>query len=316
VRVQAGGHTILHDVHLDLPAGGHVAIVGASGAGKSTLLGLLLGWHQAAAGAVRIDGALLDAGRLEQLRCETAWVDPSVQLWNASLLDNLLYGTAGDEAPPLGPVVHDAALADVLRRLPEGMQAALGEGGGLLSGGQGQRVRLGRALVRRDARLVLLDEPFRGLDRPGRRTLLRRARQVWQEATLLCVTHDVGVTLDFERVVVVDDGRVVEDGSPALLAATPGSRYRALLDAEEAVRVGLWSSERWRRLRLQDGKLTERDGKPDHKPEAPARGPLHKPEAPARGHSHPAAHRPCLACASGSGPLAGASGLCEGGATP
>ena len=88
------------------------------------------------------------------------------------------------------------------------------------------------------------------------RALLRRARQVWRGATLLCVTHDIGETRDFERVLVVEAGRVVEDGSPAALAAAP-SRYRALLDAEEALHGGLWSGERWRRIRLEEGWLSE-----------------------------------------------------------
>lgn len=220
------------------------------------LLGLLLGWHRAASGCVRVDGEMLDAALLDRLRNETAWVDPAVQLWNVSLIDNLLYGTSPDEVPALATVVEDAALTDVLRRLPEGLQAPLGEGGSLLSGGQGQRVRLGRALVRSDARLVLLDEPFRGLDREQRRVLLRRARQVWRGATLLCVTHDISETRDFERVIVIEAGRVVEDGCPAELAATP-SRYRALLDAEQALHSGLWSGEHWRRLRLEEGHLSE-----------------------------------------------------------
>jgi ATP-binding cassette subfamily B protein len=257
VTVRAGGHTILEDVRLDIAAGSHVAIVGTSGAGKSTLLGLLLGWHRAAAGSVCVDDVPLDTEHLDRLRQETAWVDPSVQLWNASLLYNLLYGADPDEAPALGSVVEDASLTDVLRRLPEGLQTPLGEGGGLLSGGQGQRVRLGRALVRSDARLVLLDEPFRGLDREQRRGLLRRARQVWRDSTLLCVTHDVGETREFERVLVIESGRVVEDGCPADLMANPGSRYRELLEAETQVRTGLWASSSWRRLRLEDGHLNE-----------------------------------------------------------
>jgi ATP-binding cassette subfamily B protein len=111
-------------------------------------------------------------------------------------------------------------------------------------------------LVRSDARLVLLDEPFRGLDRQQRRALLRRARQVWRGATLLCVTHDIGETCDFERVLVVEGGRVVEDGCPKVLAAAP-SRYRALLDAEQALHGGLWSGEHWRRVRLEDGQVSE-----------------------------------------------------------
>jgi ATP-binding cassette subfamily B protein len=257
VTVRSGGHTILDGVKLDIKPGRHVAIVGASGAGKSSLLGLFLGWHRAAAGEVRIDGQPLDTGRLERLRGETAWVDPSVQLWNASLIDNLLYGADPDEAPGLGEVVEGAALTDVLSRLPQGMQTPLSEGGLRLSGGQGQRVRFGRALLRREARLVLLDEPFRGLDREQRRALLRRARRVWSRATLLCVTHDVGETRNFERVLVVEGGRVVEDGCPKSLAASRGSRYRALLEVEEAVRAEIWSSEQWRRVRLEGGKLNE-----------------------------------------------------------
>jgi ATP-binding cassette subfamily B protein len=255
VTVQAAGRTILEDVNLTIPAGSHVAIIGASGAGKSTLLGLLLGWHRPAAGQLLVDGTSLDAAGQGRLRSETAWVDPAVQLWNRSLAQNLLYGAPGDDPACLAQALHPADLPDVLQRLPQGLQTSLGEGGGLLSGGEGQRVRLGRAMLRNRARLVLLDEPFRGLDRTKRCDLLRRARDLWRDATLLCVTHDVGETRSFERVLVIDGGRVVEDGSPAELARDTGSRYRALLDAEEFVRTGLWSSPTWRGLRLAAGRL-------------------------------------------------------------
>ncbi len=87
-------------------------------------------------------------------------------------------------------------------------------------------MRLGRALLRPGARLVILDEPFRGLDREQRRELLARARRLWRGATLLCVTHDVGETLGFERVLVVEDGRIVEDGPPERLAARAGLALR------------------------------------------------------------------------------------------
>jgi ATP-binding cassette subfamily B protein len=255
VSVQAAGHAILRDVELRAAAGSHVAIVGASGAGKSSLVGLLLGWHRPATGRILVDGEPLDVARLERLRAETAWVDPAVHLWNRPLLDNLLYGAPEDRPPGLGGVLQDAELLDVLRGLPEGLQTPLGEGGGCLSGGEGQRVRFGRALTRPRARLVILDEPFRGLDRALRRDLLRRACGVWRGATLLCITHDVGETRDFERVLVVEAGRVVEDGAPARLAEDTSSRYRALLEAEEAVRSGLWSGDTWRRLYLAGGRI-------------------------------------------------------------
>jgi ATP-binding cassette subfamily B protein len=261
VSVRAGGHTILADLDLSIQAGSHVAIVGPSGAGKSSLVGLLLGWHRAASGQVRVDGVPLDGQCLAQLRQETAWVDPTVQLWNRSLLENLSYGAHGDHAPPLAAILDQAELRGVLEKLPDGLQTVLGEGGGLVSGGEGQRVRLGRALLRPGVRLVILDEPFRGLDYEQRRVLLARARHLWQEATLLCITHDVGATQAFERVLVVEGGRLVEDGAPATLAALPRSRYAALLDAEVIVRERLWSGRTWRRLRLEAGRLV--DG---HKP--------------------------------------------------
>ena len=106
-------------------------------------------------------------------------------------------------------------------------------------------------------RLVILDEPFRGLDRERRRELLARARRLWSEATLRCITHDVGETRGFERVLVVDGGRIVEDGRPAELLENPQSRYRQMLDAEASVRERLWASAEWRQLMLDDGKLYE-----------------------------------------------------------
>ncbi|WP_437974556.1 ATP-binding cassette domain-containing protein [Sorangium sp. So ce295] len=282
VRIQAAGHVILDGVDLNIAAGSHVAIVGSSGAGKSSLVGVLLGWHRASEGTVLVDGRPLDGERVRALREETAWVDPAVQIWNRSFLDNLRYG-APDDAADFGAVVEEAELREVLERLPEGQKTLLGEGGGLVSGGEGQRLRLGRAMLRSEARLAILDEPFRGLDRERRRTLLARARRRFRRATLLCVTHDVGETRSFERVLVVDGGRVVEDGAPSELAARPGSRYRALLEAEAAVQRGLWSSGGWRRLKVARGRIAEAAGEGAEAARAGAGAPAEGGGAPAEG---------------------------------
>ena len=270
VTVRAAGHTILEGVDLAVEACEHVAVVGPSGAGKSSLVGILLGWHRPAAGRVLVGGETLGGRRLEQLRRETAWVDPTVHLWNQTFIENLRYGSGGAGADSINRAVKLADLIDVLEKLPGGLQTPLGEGGALVSGGQGQRVRLGRAMLREEARLVILDEPFRGLERDRRRRLLERARAYWRGATLLCITHDVGETLSFGRVVVVDGGRVVEDGHPSQLASDSGSRYAALLAAEEEVRTGMWSGGEWRRLRLQGQRLSETESEPP----AVAGGPL------------------------------------------
>lgn len=266
VSVQAAGHRILADVDLSIPGGSHVAVVGPSGAGKSTLLGVLLGWHRPHSGTVTVDGEPLGPEELHRLREATAWIEPEVLLWNRSLLENLLYGRdggrdGGSDGPPneaLASTLRRADLLGVLERMPEGLSTPLGEGGGSVSGGEGQRVRLGRALQRGRARLVILDEPFRGLDRTSRGALLEEARSQWSGATLLFVSHDLEETRRFPRVLVVEEGRIVEDGPPEELLARPDSRYRALLETEERVHRELWGGPGWRRLWMEGGRLAER----------------------------------------------------------
>jgi ATP-binding cassette subfamily B protein len=257
--VRAGGHVILHDINLQIAPGAHVAVVGVSGAGKSSLIGLLVGLHRASEGSVLVDEEVLDSQALDRVRADVAWVDPAVRIWNESLLSNLLYGTGAGSTPEVGTLVEAAGLRAVLEGLPEGMQSSLGEGGTLVSGGEGQCVRLARALGRPDARLVLLDEPFRGLDVAKRRALLAKARAWWSGATLLCVTHDISETLAFPRVLVIDSGRVVEDGAPRELAARSSSRYAALLGEEKALRDTTWSVGMWRRIRMRRGRIETGD---------------------------------------------------------
>ena len=139
------------------------------------------------------------------------------------------------------------------RSCRSGLQTLLGEGGGPLSGGEGQRVRLGRALSRPERASALLDEPFRGLDRDQRRALLAEARTWWKDITLLCVTHDVGETRDFARVLVIEDGRSWKTGAPRALAAGP--RAIASCSRREAREEDPWNGAHWRRLSLADGQL-------------------------------------------------------------
>jgi ATP-binding cassette subfamily B protein len=258
VSVRAIGQTILEDVSLSIEAGTHLCIVGPSGAGKSSLVGLLLGWHRPAAGSVLVDGSPLHEARRPRIRKETTWVDPSIQIWNRSLLENLQYGTQPeDSSPPIGQIISEADLLPVLEKLPDGLQTRLGEAGALVSGGEGQRVRLGRAMLRRSPRLVILDEPFTSLDRTRRRELLRRAKRIWRGSTLLYVTHDVSEGSYFDRVVVLEQGRLREDGRPEKLLSQENSLYRRMLESEQAARRDVWASKAWRKLRLDDGRAVE-----------------------------------------------------------
>jgi ABC-type bacteriocin/lantibiotic exporter with double-glycine peptidase domain len=250
--VAAAGHEILSGADLLIPAGAHVGIVGSSGAGKSTLVGVLLGWMQPVAGEVLIDGAPLTPA----LRRETAWVDPAIQLFNVPMEENVRYSSGAEEVAGLPLALSEAELYEVLQRIPDS-QMPLGEGGGLLSGGEGQRVRLARALMQTRPRLVILDEAFRGLDRDMRAELLRRCRRLWSAATFLFVTHDVDETADCDRVIVMQGGRVVEYDTPEALVSRGNSLYDRMRRSNADVRHQVWESAMWRRMELRDGAIAE-----------------------------------------------------------
>lgn len=261
VSMGVSGASILKNLDLTIEPGSHVAIVGRSGAGKSSFVGLLLGWSRLSSGTLLVDGAPLDGDRLKQLRQQTAWVDPAVQLWNRSLEHNLRYGNKLGSIAEFGRIINMAELQGLLESLPDGLQTELGESGALVSGGEGQRVRFGRAMLRSSARLVILDEPFAALDRPRREKLIAKARDLWRGATLLYITHNISEALDFSRVLVVEDGRIVEDGCPRELLDIEESHYRAMYESDAAVRSRFMSSEFWRRLLLTNGRLIERDSR-------------------------------------------------------
>lgn len=261
VKLELGRTRILDGLDFELAPGCHCAVVGPSGAGKSSLLGLLLGWHRPSEGHIEIDGRLLDATQLARLRETTAWIDPQVLLWNRSLIENLRYGARG-RTVDLVQSIEAADLRPVIDKLPEGLSTSLGEGGGMLSEGERQRVRLARALSRSSARLVLLDEPFRGLDRETRARYFGQLRRWWPGSTVLCVTHDVSETLGFDRVMVIGQGRIVEQGAPSELARRPGSVYRSMLEAEQDMHACFDEDPSWTRWQMQDGRLTTSSQRP------------------------------------------------------
>ena len=256
-RVIAAGHRILDRVTLHITAGEHVAIVGASGSGKSSLVGLLLGWHELSGGTIAVDGRPLDDGELTRLHDVTAWIDPQVHLFRATVFDNVRFGSRSAAESSNGDAIDGADLVATLRRLPKGLQTLVGDRGAAVSSGEGQRIRIARGLSHQTTRLAILDEPARGLDRADRRRLLDEMRRRFASATVLAITHDVADTMTFDRVVVMEDGRIVESGIPSQLAAECHSRYATLLRDEDAVRHRLWRHPRWRRLRMTGGAIEE-----------------------------------------------------------
>jgi ABC-type transport system involved in cytochrome bd biosynthesis fused ATPase/permease subunit len=255
VGVVLGTHEVLAGFSLDIKGGAHIAIVGSSGAGKSSLLAVLLGLLERAQGEILVDGHPLERYDVGRLRRETVWVDPAVQLWNRSMLANLQFGNPLGARHPLDAIVEETELKDLLERMSKGFATPLGESGARVSGGEGQRVRLSRALLRRGARLVLLDEAFRGLDRRARRRFSKSVRARAKNVTLLEVTHDVADTQEFDRILVIEDGKLVEDGPPRALLATAGSRYAELVRADLDVQAAVWSASHWKRIILEAGSV-------------------------------------------------------------
>ena len=217
----------------------------------------MLGSSTPHAGALLVDGQPLTEESLAQFRRETAWIDPTIQLWNRSLIENLRFGLPGMASMPVGESIEEAELLSLMDKLPDGLQTKLGEGGALVSGGEGQRVRVGRALLRSGVRLAILDEPFRGLHADTREALLKRLRRVWRAATLIFISHQVAEAQSFDRVLVMQSGTVVEDGAPAALLRTPGSRYAALFHRERELQSRLLAGNEWRGVRMQGGVLSE-----------------------------------------------------------
>lgn len=241
--VSRGNQRVLADIDLTIDAGERVAIVGASGSGKSSFIGAIAGWHVISGGVLEIDDAAADATLIQQLRQQTALVDPESYLWNRELYANVLYGTAGDPAA-LDSVLRDSELLADLEKMVDGLATRVGENGSRLSGGEGQRLRIARALVRSDARLVLLDEPFAAMDSEQRRRMHDRVLARWPQATLLCVSHQVSETIGFSRVLVFEDGRIVEDDSPQSLLGGP-TRYASMVQSEVELQRRLLASP-WR----------------------------------------------------------------------
>lgn len=257
VAVRAGGHDVLRDLSVTISPGEHVAIVGCSGAGKSSFVRLLLGLLEGHSGSVRVDGRPLNDTTVRYLHQHTAWVDPKVQIWNRSLFENLRFGNETRPPDGLVEVMKGAELEQVARSLPRNILTSLGDGGCLVSGGEGQRVRCGRALFARDARFVVLDEPFRGLESAHRVELLKRARRIWKDATLLFVTHDTAEAQAFSRVIVFDRGALVEDGSPSLLRSRPNGWFCRLAEAHAAVNSQIWQNASWRRWHVERGRVRD-----------------------------------------------------------
>jgi ATP-binding cassette subfamily C protein CydCD len=204
-----------------VPAGGTLALVGPSGAGKTTLAQLMMRFWDPDAGRLRMDGEDLRNFRLHELRGRIALVAQDTYLFNESLRDNILIARPGASAADVEAAVARAALGEFVASLPEGLDTAVGERGMRLSGGQRQRVAIARAFLK-DAPVLILDEATSHLDAVSEMLVRRALEDLMHDRTTVVIAHRLSTVRNAERIVVLDEGRVVESGRHAELVARGG----------------------------------------------------------------------------------------------
>ena len=211
----------LSDFSLSVEPGETVAIVGPSGAGKSTLFLLAERFYDPQAGTVRIDGVPLREADPSELRARMALVPQEGVLFGASARDNLRYGQPNASDDAIWAAARAANAEDFLKDLPEGLDTFLGEDGTRLSGGQRQRIAIARALLR-DAPILLLDEATSALDAESERLVQDALDRLMKTRTTLVIAHRLATVRQADRIVVMEDGRIVEQGTHNELTARSG----------------------------------------------------------------------------------------------
>lgn len=211
----------LEDFSLDVAAGETVALVGPSGAGKSTVFQLLLRYYDPQGGHVEIDGVKLPEASLDALRERIGIVPQDSTIFSASAMENIRYGRPSASDDEVFAAARAAHAHDFLQRLPEGYHTFLGERGVRLSGGQRQRISIARAILK-NAPLLLLDEATSALDSDSERAVQAALEEAMKGRTTLVIAHRLSTVVNADRIVVMDNGRIIDAGTHTELMARNG----------------------------------------------------------------------------------------------
>ena len=199
------------DIDIHIHPGQRIALVGLSGSGKSTLVSLLLGFYRPSSGVVRLDGRDTRELTLESLRRQFAFVTQETMLFEGSIRSNILYGSPLHSSERLDEVIHAAHVAEFLERFPKGLDTPVGERGARLSGGQRQRVAIARALYK-DAPVLILDEATSSLDSVSERLVHDATENLTRNRTTIIIAHRLFTVENADRIFVLSEGGVVEEG--------------------------------------------------------------------------------------------------------
>jgi len=215
------GQEVLHDIDLCVPAGETLAIVGASGGGKTTLTNLIPRFIDAAKGAVLIDGHDVREVTVASLRRQVAIVTQQTILFNETARYNILYGNMEASEAAMRQAAEAAYSLDFIQALPEGFDTVVGEGGARLSGGERQRLCIARAILK-DAPILILDEATSALDMEAEREVQKALENLMRGRTTFIIAHRLSTIKNADRIIVMKDGRIAEEGAHDSLLALDG----------------------------------------------------------------------------------------------
>ena len=216
-----GGRDAVHDIDFTIPAGQKVGIVGPSGAGKSTLVTLLQRLYDVQGGEILIDGQPIRSVSQDSLRTALAVVPQEITLFHRTVMENIRFGRPDATDEEVFAAARAAFCDGFIRALPQGYDTIVGERGTKLSGGQRQRVGIARAFLK-DAPIIILDEATSALDTESEMEIQRALVQIMRDRTVIAVAHRLSTLTAFDRIVVMMNGRVVEDGTAETLRRQGG----------------------------------------------------------------------------------------------
>jgi ATP-binding cassette, subfamily B, heavy metal transporter len=216
---------ILQGVSLEIPAGHKVAVVGASGAGKSTLSRLLFRFYDVDQGRITVDGQDLREVTQDSLRRAIGVVPQDTVLFNESIAYNIAYGRPDATPDDIREAVRLAHLDDFISRLPQGLETVVGERGLKVSGGEKQRIAIARMLLK-DPPILVFDEATSSLDSGSEKAILAALNEVAVRRTTLVIAHRLSTVMDADNIVVLEHGRVIEQGTHTQLLAREGTYHR------------------------------------------------------------------------------------------
>jgi ATP-binding cassette subfamily B protein len=225
-----GGRPVLEDFRLEIASGERVGLVGPSGGGKSTLLSLLQRFHDVQGGRILIDGRDIAHVTDAALRAAISVVPQDTSLLHRTLWDNIAYGRPEASEAEVLRAIELARCGDFIDAMPQGLMTVVGDRGVKLSGGQRQRIAIARALVK-DAPILLLDEATSALDTEFEEAIRDALDRLMRGRTVIAIAHRIATLRNFDRIVVLEGGRIVEDGPPDQLMRDNGP-YRRLVTRE------------------------------------------------------------------------------------